>query len=108
MKEKLIYLFYKYKSLYATEKEVLGAITGHEVDIMINSDKPYPPLLRRPAYPDLPNSREDLEVHIKELMDRGALKKVELNTPVIITWHNGKSGLVGFFRALNTYTCPDR
>ncbi|MBW0569047.1 hypothetical protein O181_108762 [Austropuccinia psidii MF-1] len=91
-----------------------GAIIVHEVDIIINVDKPYPPLLRRPAYAASPRAREALEVHIKELMDLGVLRKVghneqvEVTTPVIITCHNGKSRIVGDFRALNTYTIPDR
>ncbi|MBW0558033.1 hypothetical protein O181_097748 [Austropuccinia psidii MF-1] len=114
MKEKLIYLLFKYKNAFATDKEPLGAIIGHEVDIILNVEKPYPPLLRRPAYPASPRAREALEVHIKELMDLGVLRKVghneqvEVTTPVIITWHNGKSSMVGDFRALNTYTIPDR
>ncbi|MBW0544941.1 hypothetical protein O181_084656, partial [Austropuccinia psidii MF-1] len=114
MKEKLIDLLFKYKNAFATDKEPLGAIIGHEVDIILNVEKPYPPLLRRPAYPASPRAREALEVHIKELMDLGVLRKVghneqvEVTTPVIITWHNGKSRMVGDFRALNTYTIPDR
>ncbi|MBW0590061.1 hypothetical protein O181_129776 [Austropuccinia psidii MF-1] len=113
MKEKLIYLLFKYKNAFATDKEPLGAIIGHEVDIILNVEKPYPPLLRRPAYPASPRAREALEVHIKELMDLGVLRKVghneqvQVTTPVIITWHNGKSRMVGDFRALNTYTIPD-
>ncbi|MBW0555065.1 hypothetical protein O181_094780, partial [Austropuccinia psidii MF-1] len=114
MKEKLIDLLFKYKNAFATDKEPLGAIIGHEVDIILNVEKPYPPLLRRPAYPASPRAREALEVHIKELMDLGVLRKVghneqvEVTTPVIIAWHNGKSRMVGDFRALNTYTIPDR
>ncbi|MBW0556963.1 hypothetical protein O181_096678 [Austropuccinia psidii MF-1] len=46
-------------------------------------------------------------------MDLGVLRKlghneqVEVTTLVIITWHNGKSRMVGDFRALNTYTIPE-
>ncbi|MBW0591422.1 hypothetical protein O181_131137 [Austropuccinia psidii MF-1] len=114
MKENWIALLFKYKNAFATDKEPLGAIIGHEVDIILNVEKPYPPLLRRPAYPASPRAREALEVHIKELMDLGVLRKVghneqvEVTTPVIITWNNGKSRMVGDFRALNTYTIPDR
>ncbi|MBW0588937.1 hypothetical protein O181_128652 [Austropuccinia psidii MF-1] len=114
MKEKLIDLLFKYKSSFATDKEPLGTIIGHEVDIILNVEKPYPPLLRRPAYPASPRAREALEVHIKELMDLGVLRKVghneqvEVTTHVIIAWHDGKSRMVGDFRALNTYTIPDR
>ncbi|MBW0510562.1 hypothetical protein O181_050277 [Austropuccinia psidii MF-1] len=91
MKETLIELFFKYKNAFETDKEPLGFIIGHEVDIILNVEKPYPPLLRRPAYPASPRAREALEVHIKELMDLGVLRKVghneqvEVTTPVIIT-----------------------
>ncbi|MBW0526319.1 hypothetical protein O181_066034 [Austropuccinia psidii MF-1] len=114
MKEKLIGLLFKYKNAFSTDKEPLGAIIGHEVDIILNVEKPYSPLLRRPAYPASPRARESLEVHIKELMDLGVLRKVghneqvEVTTPVIITWHNGKSKMGADFRDLNTYTIPDR
>ncbi|MBW0591661.1 hypothetical protein O181_131376 [Austropuccinia psidii MF-1] len=114
MKEKMINLLFKYKKAFATDKEPLGAITEHEVDIILNVEKPYPPLLRRPDYPASPRAREPLEVYIKELMDLGVLRKVghneqvEVTKLVIITWHNGKSRMGGEFRALSTYTIPDR
>ncbi|MBW0499132.1 hypothetical protein O181_038847 [Austropuccinia psidii MF-1] len=81
---------------------------------MLNVEKPYPPLLKRPAYPASPRARKASEVHINKLMDLVLLRKVghneqvEVTTPVIITWHNGKSRMVGDFRALNTYTIPER
>ncbi|MBW0548030.1 hypothetical protein O181_087745 [Austropuccinia psidii MF-1] len=114
MKEKSIDLLFKYINAFATGKEPLGAIIGNEVDVIVNVEKPYPPLLRRLAYPASPRAREALEVHIKELMDLGVLRKVgnnsqvEVTTPVIITWHNGKSRMIGDFRAQNTYTIPDQ
>ncbi|MBW0583133.1 hypothetical protein O181_122848, partial [Austropuccinia psidii MF-1] len=92
----------------------IGAIIGHEVDIILNIERPYPPLLRRPAYPASPKSREALEAHIKELLDLGVIRKVghneevEISTPVIVAWHNGKSRMVGDFKALSTYTVPER
>ncbi|MBW0545421.1 hypothetical protein O181_085136 [Austropuccinia psidii MF-1] len=114
MRRKLIDLLFKYKNSFATDKEPPGAIIGHEVDIMFNVENPYPPLLRRPAYPDSPRARKAIEVHINKLMDLVLFRKlghndqVEATIPVIITWHNGKSRMVGDFRALNTYTIPDR
>ncbi|MBW0541656.1 hypothetical protein O181_081371 [Austropuccinia psidii MF-1] len=33
---------------------------------------------------------------------------VEITTPVLITWNDGKSRLCGYFRALNNYTKADR
>ncbi|MBW0524040.1 hypothetical protein O181_063755 [Austropuccinia psidii MF-1] len=81
---------------------------------MLNVEKPYPPLLIRPSYPARPRAREALEVHIKELIELGVLTKVgnneqvEVTTPVIIAWNNGKSRMVGDVRSENTYTIPDR
>ncbi|MBW0518990.1 hypothetical protein O181_058705 [Austropuccinia psidii MF-1] len=114
MNERLIYLLFKYKSGFSTDKEPQGSIVEHEVDIMINVKKPDKPLLRRPAYPASPRAREALEVQIKELMDLWVLRKVrhneqlEVTTPVIISWNNGELRMVGNFRVLNTYTIPDR
>ncbi|MBW0555061.1 hypothetical protein O181_094776 [Austropuccinia psidii MF-1] len=58
-------LLYDHRGAFASDKEPLGAIIGHEVDIILNIERPYPPLLRRPAYPASPKSREALETHIK-------------------------------------------
>ncbi|MBW0501455.1 hypothetical protein O181_041170 [Austropuccinia psidii MF-1] len=82
MVEKLIDLLFKYKNAFATDKEPLGAIIRHEVDIILNVEKPYPPLLRIPAYPASPRAREALEVHIKELMDLRVLRKIGHNEQV--------------------------
>ncbi|MBW0587363.1 hypothetical protein O181_127078, partial [Austropuccinia psidii MF-1] len=107
-------LLYDHRGTFASDKEPLGAIIDHEVDIILNIERPYPPLLRRPAYPESLKSREALETHIEELLDLGVIRKVghneevELTTPVIVAWHNGKSRMVEDFRALNTYTLPDR
>ncbi|MBW0521355.1 hypothetical protein O181_061070 [Austropuccinia psidii MF-1] len=114
MKEELIEALFQNREAFASDNKTLGAIKGHEVDIMLNLKRPYPPLLRRPAYPASPRAREALKSHINEQMKLGVLRKVghneevEVTTPVIITWHNDKSRMVGYFRALNTYTIPDR
>ncbi|MBW0581727.1 hypothetical protein O181_121442 [Austropuccinia psidii MF-1] len=79
-----------------------------------NAFSPYPPVLIRPAYPAIPRAREALEKHIQGLIQLGVLRKVghneevEVTTPVIIAWHNDNSRMVGDFRALNTYTVPDK
>ncbi|MBW0521190.1 hypothetical protein O181_060905 [Austropuccinia psidii MF-1] len=76
MKEKLIELLSIYKDAFEMDKEPLGAIIGNEVDIILNVEKPYPPLSRRTAYPARPRAREVLEVHIKDLMNLGVLRKL--------------------------------
>ncbi|MBW0559854.1 hypothetical protein O181_099569 [Austropuccinia psidii MF-1] len=107
-------LLYDHREAFASDKKPLRGIIGHKVDIILNIERPYPPLLRRPAYPASPKSREALGIYIKELLHLGVIRKVghneeaETTTPVKVAWHNGKSKMFGDFRALNTYTVPDR
>ncbi|MBW0560866.1 hypothetical protein O181_100581 [Austropuccinia psidii MF-1] len=114
MRHQLIDVLYTYNHAFASDNEPWGTIKGNEVDITLNIDRPYPPVLRRPAYPASPRAREALEKHIQELIQLGVQRKVGNNeevgvtTLVIIPWHNDKSIVVGYFRALNTYTVPDR
>ncbi|MBW0575921.1 hypothetical protein O181_115636, partial [Austropuccinia psidii MF-1] len=114
IKEELIEILFQYREAFASDNEPLGAIKVYEVDIILSVERPYPPLLRIPAYPASPRDRGALESHINELMKLGVLRtaghneKLGVTTPVIITWHNYRSRMVGDFRALNTYTIPDR
>ncbi|MBW0518229.1 hypothetical protein O181_057944 [Austropuccinia psidii MF-1] len=91
MTEELIKILFQYWEAFASHNEPLGAIKGHEVRIMLHVERPYPPLLRRPAYPASPRAREALESCINELMKLGVLRNVgnnedvEVTTPVIIT-----------------------
>ncbi|MBW0535774.1 hypothetical protein O181_075489 [Austropuccinia psidii MF-1] len=96
MKEELIQILFQYKEAFASNNEPLEAIKGHEVDIILNVERPYPPLLRRPAYPASPRAREAWETNIDELMKLGVCRnigrneEVEVTTTVIITWNNDK------------------
>ncbi|MBW0556559.1 hypothetical protein O181_096274 [Austropuccinia psidii MF-1] len=114
MRHDLIEVLYTYKNAFASDNEPSGANNGKEVDITLNIDRPYPPVLRGTAYPASPRAKEALEKHIQELIQLGLLRKVGHNeefymtTPVIIAWNNDKSRMVGDFRELNTYTVRDR
>ncbi|MBW0573826.1 hypothetical protein O181_113541 [Austropuccinia psidii MF-1] len=71
-------------------------------------------MLRRPPYPASLETRKEIEKHINELLNMDLSRKighneiVEITTPVLITWHDGKSRLCGDFRALNNYTKSER
>ncbi|MBW0504227.1 hypothetical protein O181_043942 [Austropuccinia psidii MF-1] len=99
---------------HKTTKKPLGETFGHEVDNILNIERPDSLLLRRPAYPETPKSREALELHIKELLDLGVIRKVghndevEITRPVIVARRNGKSRMAWDLRALNTNTVADR
>ncbi|MBW0461512.1 hypothetical protein O181_001227 [Austropuccinia psidii MF-1] len=66
------------KEAFASDKEPLGAIIGHEVEIILNIERPDPPLLRRPAYPAISKSREALEIHIQQLLDLGVIRTLAI------------------------------
>ncbi|MBW0492374.1 hypothetical protein O181_032089 [Austropuccinia psidii MF-1] len=99
---------------FAFGEQPLGKIKGHDIELYLDVERPYPPVLRRPPYPASLETRKEIEKHINELLDMDAIKKighneiVEITTPVLITWHYGKSRLCGDFRALNSYTKADR
>ncbi|MBW0505982.1 hypothetical protein O181_045697 [Austropuccinia psidii MF-1] len=103
MRHELIDGLYTYNNAFASDNEPLGSIKGNEVDITLNINRPYPPVLRRPAYPASRRARESLEKNIQELIQLGVLRKVphneevEVTKPVIIAWNNEKSRMVGDF-----------
>ncbi|MBW0495242.1 hypothetical protein O181_034957 [Austropuccinia psidii MF-1] len=103
-----------YKNAFASDNEPLGSIKGNKFYITLNICRPYPPLLRRPAYPASSRAGEALEKHIQDFIQLFVLRKVghneevKVTTPVIISLNNDISRMVGDFRELNTYTVTDR
>ncbi|MBW0494428.1 hypothetical protein O181_034143 [Austropuccinia psidii MF-1] len=104
----------KDRPAFAIGEEPLGKIKGHDIELYLDVEIPYPPMLRRPPYPASPETRKKIEKHINELLNMDVIQKigqneiVEITTPVLITWHDGKSRLCGDLRALNNYTKADR
>ncbi|MBW0497409.1 hypothetical protein O181_037124 [Austropuccinia psidii MF-1] len=82
MRHELIDVLYTYNNAFASDNEPLGTIKGHEVDITLNIDRAYPPVLKTPAHPASPRAREALEKHIQELIKLGLLRKVGHNEEV--------------------------
>ncbi|MBW0479385.1 hypothetical protein O181_019100 [Austropuccinia psidii MF-1] len=100
MRHELVDVLYIYKNAFSADNGLLGTIKVHEVDITIDIDRPYPPVLKRPDYPEIPRAREALEQHIQELIQLGVLIKVghneevEVTNPVSIACNNDKSRMV--------------
>ncbi|MBW0469562.1 hypothetical protein O181_009277 [Austropuccinia psidii MF-1] len=115
-KQKLSFLkmLRKNRPAFAIGEEPLGKIRGHDLELYLDVERPYPPLLRRPPYPASLETRQEIEKHINELLDMDVIRKighneiVKITTPVLITWHYGQSRLCGDFRALKNYTKADR
>ncbi|MBW0477821.1 hypothetical protein O181_017536 [Austropuccinia psidii MF-1] len=113
-KLRLLKILRKNRQAFAFGEEPLGKIRGHDIELYLDVERPYPPMLRRPPYPEILESRKEIEKHLNELLEMDVIRKighneiVEIITPVLITWHDGKSRLCGDFRALNNYTKGDR
>ncbi|MBW0473859.1 hypothetical protein O181_013574 [Austropuccinia psidii MF-1] len=89
-------------------------IRGHNIELYLDVERPYPPKLRRPPYPESLETRKEIGKHRNELLEMDAIRKirhnkiVERTTTVLISWNDGKSRLCGDFRSLNNYTKDDR
>ncbi|MBW0541221.1 hypothetical protein O181_080936 [Austropuccinia psidii MF-1] len=95
-------------------EEPLGKIRGHDIELYLDVERPYPPMLRRPPYSESLETRKEIEKDINDLLDMDFIRNighneiVEITTPVLITWNDGKYRLCGAFRALKNYTKADR
>ncbi|MBW0488834.1 hypothetical protein O181_028549 [Austropuccinia psidii MF-1] len=110
----LLKVLRKNRPAFSIWEEFLGKIGGHDIELYLDVERPYPPMLRGTPYLASLKTRKGIEKHINELLDMDVIRElgqneiVEIITPVIISWHDGKSRLWGDFRALNNYTKDDR
>ncbi|MBW0481724.1 hypothetical protein O181_021439 [Austropuccinia psidii MF-1] len=113
-KPSLLKMLRKNRPEFSICEESLGNIRGHDIELYLNVERPYPPMLRRHPYPASLETRKEIERDVNELVDMEVIRKighneiVEITTPFLINWHDGKSRLCGDFRALNNYTKADR
>ncbi|MBW0534856.1 hypothetical protein O181_074571 [Austropuccinia psidii MF-1] len=109
----LLKMLRKNRPAFSIGEEPLGKIKGHDIELYLDVERPYPPMLRRPPYPESLETRKEIEKHINELLDMDVIRNighnevVEITTPVLITWNDGRSMLCGDFRALNNYMQAD-
>ncbi|MBW0477398.1 hypothetical protein O181_017113 [Austropuccinia psidii MF-1] len=104
----------KNRPSFAIGEEILGKIRGHDIELYLDVERPYPPMPRRSPYPESLETRKEIAKHINELLEMDVIRKighneiVEITTPVLITWNDGKSRLCGDFRSLNHSKKADR
>ncbi|MBW0547443.1 hypothetical protein O181_087158 [Austropuccinia psidii MF-1] len=110
----LLKILRKNRPAFAINGYPLGKIKGYDIELYLDVERQYPPMLRRPPYPESLETRKEIEKHINELLDMDFIRKighneiVEITTPVLITWHDGKYRFCGEFTALKNYTKADR
>ncbi|MBW0462435.1 hypothetical protein O181_002150 [Austropuccinia psidii MF-1] len=110
----LLKMLRKNRPVFAIGEEQSGKIRDHYIELYLDVEIPYPPMLRRPPYPQSMETRKEIEKHINELLEMDVIRKirpneiVKITTPVLITLNYGKYRLCGDFRALNNYKKADR
>ncbi|MBW0471252.1 hypothetical protein O181_010967 [Austropuccinia psidii MF-1] len=110
----LLKILRKNRPAFSIGEEPLGKIRGHDIESYLDVERPYPLILRRPPYLESLGTRKEILKHINELLEMDVIRNighneiVEITTPVLITWHDCKSRLCGYFRALNNYKKADR
>ncbi|MBW0527450.1 hypothetical protein O181_067165 [Austropuccinia psidii MF-1] len=99
----LLKMLRKNRPAFSIGEETLGKIRGHNIELCLNVEIPYPPMLRRPPYPEILETRKEIEKNINELIDMDLIRNighneiVEITTSFLITWKDGKSMLCGDF-----------
>ncbi|MBW0508985.1 hypothetical protein O181_048700 [Austropuccinia psidii MF-1] len=65
-KEKLslLKMLRKNRLAFAIGEEPLGKIRGHDIELYLDVERPYPPILRRTPYPASLETRKEIEKHI--------------------------------------------
>ncbi|MBW0512506.1 hypothetical protein O181_052221 [Austropuccinia psidii MF-1] len=90
----LLKILRKNRPAFAIGEEPLGKIRGHFIELYLDFERPYPPMLRRPPYPAILETRKEIQKHVNELLDIDIIRKighneiVEITTPVLINWHD--------------------
>ncbi|MBW0476530.1 hypothetical protein O181_016245 [Austropuccinia psidii MF-1] len=60
----LLKMLRKNRPEFAIGEEPLGKIRGHDIELYLDVERTYPPILRRPPYPASLETRKEVEKHI--------------------------------------------
>ncbi|MBW0480856.1 hypothetical protein O181_020571 [Austropuccinia psidii MF-1] len=60
----LLKMLRKNRPAFSIGEESLGKIRGHDIELYLDVERPYPPILRRPPYPASLETRKEIEKHM--------------------------------------------
>ncbi|MBW0480792.1 hypothetical protein O181_020507 [Austropuccinia psidii MF-1] len=75
----LLKMLRKNRPEFSIGKEPLGKIRGHDIELYLDVERPYPLILRRPPYPASLETRKEIEKHINEFPDMEVIRKIGHN-----------------------------
>ncbi|MBW0482365.1 hypothetical protein O181_022080 [Austropuccinia psidii MF-1] len=73
---RLLKMLSKNRPAFAIGEEPLGKIRGHDIELYLDMERPYPPMLRRPPYSGSLETRKEIEKPINELLDMDVIRKI--------------------------------
>ncbi|MBW0478611.1 hypothetical protein O181_018326 [Austropuccinia psidii MF-1] len=87
----LLKMLRKNRPAFSIGEEPLVKIRGHDIELYLDVERPYPPTPRRRPYPASLKTRKEIEKHINKILNMNVIRKighneiVEITTPVLIT-----------------------
>ncbi|MBW0522254.1 hypothetical protein O181_061969 [Austropuccinia psidii MF-1] len=63
-KPSLLKILMKIRPAFTIREEPLGKIRGHDIELFLDAERPYQPILRRHPYPEGVETRKEIEKHI--------------------------------------------
>ncbi|MBW0475473.1 hypothetical protein O181_015188 [Austropuccinia psidii MF-1] len=75
----LLKMLGKNRPEFSIGEEPLGKIRCHDMELYLDVERPYPPMLRRLPYPASVETRHEIEKHINELLDMDVIRKIGNN-----------------------------
>ncbi|MBW0514985.1 hypothetical protein O181_054700 [Austropuccinia psidii MF-1] len=61
---------------FSIGEEHLGNTRDHDRELYIDLERPYPPMFRRPPYPESLENRREIEKHVNEILDMDVIRKI--------------------------------
>ncbi|MBW0590575.1 hypothetical protein O181_130290 [Austropuccinia psidii MF-1] len=75
----LLKMLRKNRPAFSIGEEPLEKIKGHDIELYIDMERPYPPILRRPPYPASMETSKEIERHMNELLEVDFNRKIGHN-----------------------------
>ncbi|MBW0569830.1 hypothetical protein O181_109545 [Austropuccinia psidii MF-1] len=75
----------KNRPAFAIGEEPLGKIKGNDIELYLDVERPYPPILRRPDYPESLETRKEIENISMNSWTWMSSGRLDIITPVLIT-----------------------
>ncbi|MBW0488117.1 hypothetical protein O181_027832 [Austropuccinia psidii MF-1] len=71
----LLQMLSRNRPAFANGEEPLKKIRGHDIELYLGVERPYPTILRRPSYQAILEIRKEIQKHINELLDMDVIRK---------------------------------